>query len=130
VACGLATAGRGGTVKLWDARPWTPEGAVGIAGPCLAIYPVPSPGGYQLLGRTLRIFDLDRRNQGFGDSPFLLRPVDRVAGERRGGPHENQAKAREGGANGSLSAASVDNSFTQPTQPGISMLSIVNHSRP
>ncbi|MCD6031874.1 MAG: Urea carboxylase [Thermomicrobiales bacterium] len=40
--------------KYNPTRPWTPEGAVGIAGPCLAIYPVPSPGGYQLIGRNLR----------------------------------------------------------------------------
>jgi hypothetical protein len=54
------------------------EGALGLGGPCFAIYPVESPGGYQLLGRTLRIWDLERRNEGFGDSPFLLRPGDRI----------------------------------------------------
>lgn len=65
--------------KYNPTRTWTAEGALGIGGPCFAIYPVESPGGYQLLGRTLRIFDLERRNEGFGDSPFLLRPADRVS---------------------------------------------------
>lgn len=65
--------------KYNPTRTWTAEGALGLGGPCFAIYPVESPGGYQLLGRTLRIFDLERRNEGFGDSAFLLRPGDRVS---------------------------------------------------
>ncbi len=65
--------------KYNPTRVWTAEGALGIGGPCITIYPVESPGGYQLVGRTLRIFDLERRNKGFGDSPFLLRPADRVS---------------------------------------------------
>jgi allophanate hydrolase subunit 1 len=64
--------------KYNPTRTWTAEGALGLGGPCFAIYPVESPGGYQLLGRTLRIWDLERRNEGFGDSPFLLRPGDRI----------------------------------------------------
>jgi allophanate hydrolase subunit 1 len=51
--------------KYNPTRPWTPEGAVGIAGPCLAIYPVPSPGGYQLIGRTIPIYDAQQRNPAF-----------------------------------------------------------------
>jgi urea carboxylase len=39
--------------KYNPTRTWTAEGAVGIGGPCVAIYPVESPGGYQLFGRTL-----------------------------------------------------------------------------
>src|SRR5262249_4821756 len=31
--------------KYNPTRMWTPEGAVGIGGPCFAIYPVESPGG-------------------------------------------------------------------------------------
>jgi allophanate hydrolase subunit 1 len=65
--------------KYNPTRTWTAEGALGLGGPCFAIYPVESQGGYQLLGRTLRIFDLERSNEGFGDSPFLLRPGDRVS---------------------------------------------------
>lgn len=66
------------TPKYNPTRPWTPEGAVGIGGPCVAIYPVPSPGGYQLFGRTLPIFDLQQRNPAFRDNPILLKPADRV----------------------------------------------------
>lgn len=64
--------------KYNPTRPWTPEGAVGIAGPCLAIYPVPSPGGYQLIGRTIPIYDAQQRNPAFADNPILMKPGDRV----------------------------------------------------
>jgi urea carboxylase len=64
--------------KYNPTRTWTPEGALGIGGPCFAIYPVESAGGYQLLGRTLPIYDLRGRNAAFRDNPLLLRPGDRV----------------------------------------------------
>jgi allophanate hydrolase subunit 1 len=64
--------------KYNPTRTWTAEGAVGIGGPCVAIYPVESPGGYQLFGRTLPIFDLEGRNKAFVDDPLLIRPGDRV----------------------------------------------------
>src|SRR5437879_1886671 len=59
-------------------RRWQPEGAVGIGGPCVAIYPVASPGGYQLFGRTIPIFDLQQRNPAFKANPILLKPADRI----------------------------------------------------
>ena len=65
--------------KYNPTRPWTPEGAVGIAGPCLAIYPVPSPGGYQLIGRTIPIYDAQQRNPAFAADPILMKPGDRVS---------------------------------------------------
>jgi urea carboxylase len=68
--------------KYNPTRTWTPEGAVGIGGPCYAIYPVESAGGYQLIGRTLPVYDLERRNEAFRDSPLLLRPGDRIAFHR------------------------------------------------
>lgn len=64
--------------KYNPTRTWTPEGAVGIGGPCVAIYPVESPGGYQLFGRTLPIFDLKVRNSAFAGDPILIKPGDRV----------------------------------------------------
>ncbi len=64
--------------KYNPTRPWTPEGAVGIAGPCLAIYPVASPGGYQLIGRTIPIYDPQQRNPAFHANPILMQPGDRV----------------------------------------------------
>lgn len=64
--------------KYNPTRAWTPEGAVGMGGPCVAIYPVESSGSYQLFGRTLPIYDLLGRNRAFAHEPFLLRAGDRV----------------------------------------------------
>ncbi|MEA2381271.1 MAG: urea carboxylase [Solirubrobacteraceae bacterium] len=64
--------------KYNPTRTWTPEGAVGLGGPCFAIYPVESPGGYQLFGRSLPVYDLQARNSAFKEDPLLLRPGDRV----------------------------------------------------
>ena len=64
--------------KYNPTRTWTPEGAVGLGGPCFAIYPVESPGGYQLFGRSLPVYDLEQRNAAFKEDPLLLRPGDRV----------------------------------------------------
>jgi urea carboxylase len=64
--------------KYNPTRTWTPEGAVGLGGPCFAIYPVESPGGYQLFGRSLPVYDLQARNSAFRDDPLLLRPGDRI----------------------------------------------------
>jgi urea carboxylase len=64
--------------KYNPTRTWTPEGALGIGGPCYAIYPVESAGGYQLIGRTLPIYDVRARNQVFRENPLLLRAGDRI----------------------------------------------------
>lgn len=64
--------------KYNPTRTWTAEGAVGLGGPCYAIYPVESAGGYQLFGRSLPVYDLQGRNEAFRDNPLLLRPGDRV----------------------------------------------------
>ncbi|MDP4262740.1 MAG: 5-oxoprolinase subunit PxpB [Bacteroidota bacterium] len=48
-------------------------GSVGIAGKQTGIYPLQSPGGWQIIGRTpLKLFDADR------EEPSLLRAGDRV----------------------------------------------------
>ena len=50
-----------------------PAGSVALAGRQTAVYPIASPGGWQLVGRTsLRLFD------PFRDEPALLAPGDRV----------------------------------------------------
>jgi KipI family sensor histidine kinase inhibitor len=50
-----------------------PAGSVGIAGPQTGIYPVRSPGGWRLIGRTEeRLFDVER------SSPSLLQAGDLV----------------------------------------------------
>lgn len=50
-----------------------PAGSVGIGGAQTGVYPVESPGGWQLIGRTAaRLFEPD------ACEPSLLRPADRV----------------------------------------------------
>ncbi len=50
-----------------------PAGAVGIGGAQTGVYPLESPGGWQIIGRTpLILFDLNR------EPPALLRAGDRV----------------------------------------------------
>ena len=68
--------------KYNPTRTWTPEGAVGLGGPCWAMYPVESAGGYQLIGRTIPIYDLAQRNEAFRENPLLMRAGDRVAFHR------------------------------------------------
>jgi allophanate hydrolase subunit 1 len=64
--------------KYNPTRTWTAEGAVGLGGPCVAIYPVESPGGYQLFGRTVPVYDILARHDVFRDDPLLIHPGDRV----------------------------------------------------
>ncbi len=64
--------------KYNPTRTWTPEGALGLGGPCYAIYPVESAGGYQLLGRTIPIYDLQGRNAAFRPEPSIFRAGDRI----------------------------------------------------
>lgn len=67
--------------KYNPARTWTPEGAVGLGGAFLCIYPMESPGGYQLVGRTLPIWNTWQTNKAFEDSPWFLRYFDRISFE-------------------------------------------------
>jgi KipI family sensor histidine kinase inhibitor len=55
-------------------RPRVDAGSVGIAGPYTGVYPLVSPGGWQLIGRVVgvKLFDPTR------DSPALIEPGDRV----------------------------------------------------
>lgn len=52
------------STKYNPARTWTPEGAVGLGGQYLCIYGMESPGGYQLMGRTLPTWKPDREKAG------------------------------------------------------------------
>jgi len=59
------------TPRLTSPRTRVPAGSVGIANNQTGIYPIASPGGWQLIGRSpVRLFDPDRPN------PFLLRAGD------------------------------------------------------
>ncbi|MEZ5098796.1 MAG: carboxyltransferase domain-containing protein [Thermoleophilia bacterium] len=64
--------------KFNPTRTWTAEGSVGLGGPCWAIYCVESAGGYQLVGRTIPIYDIQQRNAVFKENPLLVRAGDRV----------------------------------------------------
>ena len=60
-------------------RTWTPQGTIGMGGASTAIYPVATPGGYQIFARTpVPIWDTDRRFPQFENSICLFRPGDRV----------------------------------------------------
>ncbi len=64
--------------KYNPTRVRTPEGAVGIGGAYMCIYPMESPGGYQLVGRTLPIWNTWQQSPAFADAPWLLRFFDRI----------------------------------------------------
>ena len=55
--------------KTNPSRVFTPAGTVGWGGGCFSIYPVDSPGGYQMLGRTIPTFDAFGRKRGFVPGP-------------------------------------------------------------
>eukprot|EP00929_Paragymnodinium_shiwhaense_P024895 TRINITY_DN15193_c1_g1_i4.p1 TRINITY_DN15193_c1_g1~~TRINITY_DN15193_c1_g1_i4.p1 ORF type:complete len:1528 (+),score=301.75 TRINITY_DN15193_c1_g1_i4:80-4663(+) len=63
--------------KYNPARTYTPDGAVGIGGPYLAIYPIECPGGYQLFGRTIPTWESFSTRQPFTKAqPWLLNAFD------------------------------------------------------
>ena len=67
------------TSKYNPARTYTAEGTVGIGGIYMCIYGMDSPGGYQLVGRTLPIWNKFLKNEVFIDGqPWLLRFFDQV----------------------------------------------------
>ena len=54
-------------------RSVVPAGAVGIAGKQTGIYPLQTPGGWQIIGQTpVKLFDVNR------PQPSLLKAGDRV----------------------------------------------------
>jgi len=67
------------TSKYNPARTFTAEGTVGIGGVYMCIYGMDSPGGYQLVGRTLPIWNKFLKNPVFQEGkPWLLRFFDQV----------------------------------------------------
>ena len=61
------------TPRLDTPRTRVPSGSVGIAGSQTGIYPIDSPGGWQIIGHTaMQIFDLS------ASEPFLFAPGDTV----------------------------------------------------
>ncbi|MDB5458461.1 MAG: urea carboxylase, partial [Caulobacteraceae bacterium] len=67
------------TTKYNPARTWTPPNVVGIGGAYMCIYGMEGPGGYQLFGRTVQVWNTYRQTQAFGEGkPWLLRFFDQV----------------------------------------------------
>ncbi|KAJ4323131.1 hypothetical protein N0V94_002017 [Neodidymelliopsis sp. IMI 364377] len=62
--------------KMNPSRVFTPEGTVGWAGSCMSIYPVDSPGGYQMTGRTVPCWDYYSQKPGFEIKPWIFRDFD------------------------------------------------------
>ena len=61
------------TPRLKTPRTFVPKGSVGIANNQTGIYPVSSPGGWQLIGRSpIKLFDPERPN------PFLYQAGDHI----------------------------------------------------
>ncbi|MBU7580792.1 MAG: urea carboxylase [Porphyrobacter sp.] len=71
------------TTKYNPARTWTPPNVVGIGGAYMCIYGMEGPGGYQLFGRTIQVWNTYRnsgRDTGaFTEGkPWLLRFFDQI----------------------------------------------------
>jgi urea carboxylase len=67
------------TTKYNPARTWTPPNVVGIGGAYMCIYGMEGPGGYQLFGRTIQVWNTHRQTDSFIDGkPWLLRFFDQI----------------------------------------------------
>jgi urea carboxylase len=67
------------TTKYNPARTWTPPNVVGIGGAYMCIYGMEGPGGYQLFGRTLQVWNTYRQTDAFTEGkPWLLRFFDQI----------------------------------------------------
>ncbi|SGZ40619.1 probable Urea amidolyase [Hanseniaspora guilliermondii] len=63
--------------KYNPSRVYTKNGVVGLGGMYMCIYAMDSPGGYQLVGRTIPIWDKLMLN-AHSENPWLLTPFDTV----------------------------------------------------
>jgi urea carboxylase len=67
------------TTKYNPARTWTPENAVGIGGAYMCVYGMEGPGGYQLVGRTVQVWNTHRTTKTFpSGTPWSLRFFDQI----------------------------------------------------
>jgi urea carboxylase len=67
------------TTKYNPARTWTPENAVGIGGAYMCVYGMEGPGGYQLVGRTVQVWNTYRTTNTFvAGVPWSLRFFDQI----------------------------------------------------
>ena len=73
------------TPRLKTPRVLIPAGSVGVAGKQTGIYPIDSPGGWQLIGRTtVRLYDTERDNPILLDAGLRVRfiPIDEAEYQR------------------------------------------------
>ena len=73
------------TPRLESPRVLIPAGSVGIAGKQTGIYPIDSPGGWQLIGRTpVKLYDAHRDNPILLDAGLHVKfiPVDKSEFQR------------------------------------------------
>jgi urea carboxylase len=75
------------TTKYNPTRTWTPANAVGIGGAFLCVYGVEGPGGYQLVGRTVPIWN------AIEDPPWRLAHFDQLRFELVGEPELEELRA-------------------------------------
>jgi urea carboxylase len=67
------------TTKYNPARTWTPPNVVGIGGAYMCIYGMEGPGGYQLFGRTIQVWNTHHQTDAFTEGkPWLLRFFDQI----------------------------------------------------
>ena len=67
------------TTKYNPARTWTAENTVGIGGAYMCVYGLEGPGGYQLVGRTVPIWNRWNQTADFTEGkPWLLRFFDQI----------------------------------------------------
>jgi KipI family sensor histidine kinase inhibitor len=79
------------TPRLKTPRTKVPAGSVGIANNQTGVYPVASPGGWQLIGQTpLKLFDPSKKN------PFLYQVGDLIKFEAISSAQFSDMAAREG----------------------------------
>lgn len=68
--------------KFNPARTYTEEGTVGLGGSYMCIYPMDSPGGYQLVGRTLPIWNTWGKNSPSNiftpEKPWMFEMFDQI----------------------------------------------------
>lgn len=67
------------TSKYNPARTFTPEGTVGIGGSYLCVYGMDSPGGYQLVGRTVPVYSRYVTTGFYSKNPWALQDFDRIS---------------------------------------------------
>ena len=99
------------TTKYNPARTWTAENSVGIGGSYLCIYGMEGPGGYQLVGRTLQMWNRFHQTHEFS-RPYLLRFFDQIRFYEVS--HDELLKIRCDFPLGQFSPTILDSTFSIP----------------